>query len=96
VTLVSPHRLTRAAAVGLAAAMAAAMFAAPVAAASPAGLYVSHAHGMDSNLCTNSQPCLTISHAVAVAAPGATIHVDQGTYAEQVSITKKVILTGQG
>jgi nitrous oxidase accessory protein NosD len=96
VTLVSPHRLTRAAAVGLAAAMAAAMFAAPIAAASPAALYVSHEHGMDSNPCTNSQPCLTISHAVAVAGPGATIHVDEGTYAEQVSITKKVILTGQG
>jgi nitrous oxidase accessory protein NosD len=95
-TLVSPHRFTRMAALGLAAIMAAAMFATPVAASSPAGLYVSHQHGSDANPCTSGQPCLTIGHAVATAAPGATIHVDEGTYDEQVSITTKVILTGQG
>lgn len=94
-TLVSSHRFARLAVGGLAAVMAVAMFAAPVAASSPSGLYVSHEHGSDANPCTHSQPCLTIGHAVAVATAGATIHVDEGTYAEQVSITKKLTLKGE-
>ena len=94
-TLVSSHRLARAAVVGLAAAMAVAMFAAPVAASSPSGLYVSHEHGSDANPCTHSKPCLTIGHAVAIATAGATINVDEGTYAEQVSITKRLTLKGE-
>jgi nitrous oxidase accessory protein NosD len=93
-TLALRHRLTRAAAIGLAATLAGALLATPVAAASPAALYVSHAHGSDANTCTQSQQCLTIGHAIAMAAPGATINVDEGTYAEQVSITKKVVLKG--
>jgi nitrous oxidase accessory protein NosD len=94
-TLISPHRLTQAAVAGLAAVMAVAMFAAPIAASSPAGLYVSHEHGSDANPCTHSKPCLTIGHAVAVATAGATIYVDEGKYAEQVSITKRLTLKGE-
>ena len=93
-TLASPRRLVRIAAVGIATALALAVFAAPVAAASPPGLYVSHGHGSDANPCTAGQPCLTIGHAVAVAMPGATINVDEGKYAEQVSITKQLTLKG--
>jgi nitrous oxidase accessory protein NosD len=93
-TLVSPRRIARAAAVLVVATMAAVSMAAPVAASSPAGAYVSHAHGSDANPCTSAQPCMTIGHAVVVAMPGATVHVDKGVYAEQVSITKKLILVG--
>ena len=95
-TLVSPRRIVRAVAVGLVATVAAVALAAPVAASSPAGVYVSHGHGSDANPCTSAQPCMTIGHAVTVAMPGATVHVDKGTYAEQVSITKKLTLVGDG
>ena len=95
-TLVSPRRVVRAVAVGLVATVAAVALAAPVAASSPAGVYVSHGHGSDANPCTSAQPCMTIGHAVTVAMPGATVHVDKGTYAEQVSITKKLTLVGDG
>jgi nitrous oxidase accessory protein NosD len=92
--IVSPHRLARAAAIGLAAALAASLLGAPLAAASSPGLYVSAHHGSDANPCSSSQPCLTIGHTVSVAAAGATIHVADGTYAEQVSITKMLTLIG--
>ena len=96
-TLVSSHRLGRAAVAGLVAVLAAAIFVAPVAASTPSsGLYVSHLHGSDANPCTYSEPCLTIGHAVSVATVGATIHVARGTYAEQVSITKRLTLKGSG
>jgi nitrous oxidase accessory protein NosD len=74
--------------------MAAALLVSPVAAASPPGLYVAKNHSSDANPCSTSQPCLTIGHAVSVAAAGATIHVGNGTYAEQVSITQKLTLIG--
>ena len=93
--VVSLHRLTRVAASGVVAVMAVTMLAGPVAAASPDGLYVSKQHSSDANPCTHSQPCLTIGHAVGVAMPGATIHVDEGTYAEQVNVTKKLTLVGE-
>jgi nitrous oxidase accessory protein NosD len=89
---VSSHRLARAALMGLVVALAAVALVAPVAAASPPGLYVAKHHSSDANPCSSSQPCLTIGHAVSVAAAGATIHVGRGTYAEQVSITQKVTL----
>ena len=91
---VSPHRLAQSALIGLVAAMAAVLLAAPVAAASPPGLYVAKNHSSDANPCSTSQPCLTIGHAVSVAAAGATIHVGNGTYAEQVSITQQLTLIG--
>ena len=93
--VVSLHRLTRVAASGVVAVMAVTMLAGPVAAASPDGLYVSKQHSSDANPCTQSQSCLTIGHAVGVAMPGATIHVDEGTYAEQVNVTKKLTLVGE-
>lgn len=91
---VSSHRLAQTALIGLVAAMAAALLVSPVAAASPPGLYVAKNHSSDANPCSTSQPCLTIGHAVSVAAAGATIHVGNGTYAEQVSITQKLTLIG--
>jgi len=91
---VSSHRLAQAALIGLVASMAAVLLVAPVAAASPPGLYVAKQHSSDANPCSSSQPCLTIGHAVSVAAAGATIHVDHGTYAEQVSISQQLTLIG--
>jgi nitrous oxidase accessory protein NosD len=88
------ERHDRAALLGLVVAIAAALSVAPVAAASPPGLYVSQTHGSDTNPCSSSRPCLTIGHAVSVAAPGTTIHVDLGTYHEQVSVTKRLTLVG--
>jgi nitrous oxidase accessory protein NosD len=92
---VAAHRRLRAAALFTAVAVAALSLAAPVAAAGPAGLYVSKHHSSDTNPCTHSQPCLTIGHAVSVAPAGATILVGKGTYHEQVSITKDVTLKGK-
>jgi len=94
-TFVSSHRLARSAAAGLATILAAAMFVAPVAASSTGTLYVSSEHGNDVNTCSHDQPCLTIGHALAMAAPGATVRVDEGTYHEQVSITSRVTLEGE-
>ena len=89
---VPSQRLARAGLLGVVVALAASVLVSPVAAASPPGLYVSQLHGSDANSCSSSQPCLTIGHAVSVAAAGATIHVDQGTYHEQVSVTKRLTL----
>ena len=94
-TLVTRRRLARAASAGLATVVAVAVFAAPVAASEPSGLFVSQEHGSDANSCAASAPCKTIGHALAVAMPGATIRVDEGTYAEQVNITQKVTLKGE-
>ena len=83
-----------AAAVGLALALAVAPLAVPIAAASSPNLFVARHHSSDTNPCTAHKPCRTIGHAVDVAPPGATIHVGRGTYAEQVSITKRLTLKG--
>jgi len=57
-------------------------------------LYVS-ARGTDSATCgRSSAPCLTIGQAVTNAAPGNRIKVLPGTYAEMVTITKPLRLTG--
>jgi hypothetical protein len=92
--LVSRRRFVRAAAIGLASTMALAMFAGTASAAMPSNLYVSKHHASDANPCSASMPCLTIGHAISMAGAGATIHVDEGTYAEQVSVTKKLTLVG--
>jgi nitrous oxidase accessory protein NosD len=91
---VSSRKLGRVALIGVVVTMAASVLVAPVAAASPPGLYVAKTHSSDANPCSSSQPCLTISHAVSVAMAGATIHVDEGMYAEQVSITQRLTLIG--
>src|SRR5581483_8274824 len=62
-------------------------------AAMPMTLYVSPA-GSNANACTQAQPCLTIGHAVSVAMPGDTISVAKGTYAEGVTLSKKLRLIG--
>lgn len=58
-------------------------------------LYVSPS-GSDTAACTFSAPCKTIGHAVTVAGAGATIVVRPGTYAEQVTLSKRIYLVGKG
>jgi nitrous oxidase accessory protein NosD len=93
--VVSSIRSARFGVAVLGALLASALLAAPAAAASPGSLYVSQEHGSDANGCGSGSPCLTIGRALAMASPGATVHVDEGMYAEQVSVTSKVTLLGQ-
>ena len=94
-TLVSHRRFARVAAIGVASVMALGLFAGTATAATPTTLYVSKEHASDANPCSSSMPCLTIGRAVSMAGAGDTIRVDEGTYAEQVSITKKLTLVGE-
>lgn len=59
----------------------------------PRHLYVSP-HGSDKAPCTRSRPCRSITHAVAVAHPGAEIDVAPGSYAEAVRVTKRLTIRG--
>jgi len=52
--------------------------------------------GSDSNPCTASGSCRTISHTVSVANPGDTIRVQRGTYHEDVTIATNLDLRGDG
>jgi len=87
--------LARVGVIGALLALTATLVAAPVAAAAPSRLYVSKEHSSDANPCSASMPCRTIGHAVGVAPAGAAIYVDEGRYAEQVSITKRLTLKGE-
>jgi hypothetical protein len=64
------------------------------AAASAHTLYVSP-NGNDAGSCTSSNPCQTITHAVAVAVAGDRIVVRHGTYAESVTIAKTLHVVGR-
>ncbi len=76
------------------AAMAALLLAAaPVAAAGPHKLFVSPS-GSDGGPCSWRHPCLTIGHAIDVAAPRSKIVVRAGTYHEAVVIDKQLRLIG--
>lgn len=68
---------------------------APRAMAAGSRLYVSPG-GSDANSCSREAPCATIGHAVSVAGPGATVLVEQGTYAEDVAVPTRVTIVGLG
>ena len=51
--------------------------------------------GKDTNPCSASKPCATITHAVSVAPSGATVRVAKGTYKQSVVIEKPITLIGQ-
>ncbi len=85
----------RTVAVATSSVLALAMFAGTASAATPTSLYVSKEGSSDANPCTSTMPCLTIGHAISMAMPGDTVRVDEGTYAEQVSVTKQLTLVGQ-
>jgi hypothetical protein len=59
------------------------------AAAAANDLYVSKVGSSDANPCTQAQPCLTIQHAVSIAANDDTIHVAYGIYQEAVAAASK-------
>src|SRR5690348_7610488 len=59
-------------------------------------LFVSAARGSDTNSCTASAPCKTIGRAVGLAQPGAEIVVQHGSYAETVTVNKRLRLTAHG
>ena len=58
-------------------------------------LYVNGVSGNDTNLCTYSHPCATITRAVAVAASGDTISISSHVYEENLVIQKNLELVGQ-
>jgi hypothetical protein len=63
-------------------------------AAATGAVFVSASAGSDGNPCSVPHPCRTIGHAVAVADDGSTVLVGPGTYAESVSIDKRLRLLG--
>ncbi|HEX4958165.1 MAG TPA: DUF1565 domain-containing protein, partial [Lacibacter sp.] len=62
----------------------------------PAGDLFTSAVGNDINTGTKAAPFATITYALSQAAAGDTIYVDAGTYVEQVTIYKGVVIKGAG
>jgi nitrous oxidase accessory protein NosD len=63
--------------------------------AHPGTLFVSQSHGTDSASCgAASSPCRSIGQAVTNAMPGNHVEVLRGTYAEMVTVSKRLTLTG--
>lgn len=52
--------------------------------------------GSNSNAGTRSAPFATLSYAISVAPANSVIHVDAGTYAEQVIIDRGIVINGAG
>lgn len=50
--------------------------------------------GSDSNPCTSTLPCKTIGHTLSIAAPGDVIRLAVGSYLENLSITKNIVIKG--
>jgi nitrous oxidase accessory protein NosD len=88
-------RLIRILSVGLATGAVAAVLSSTASAAITGTLYVSP-KGHNRGICTKLAPCRTISRAVHLAAPGATVSVAKGAYHEQVTIPKAIRLIGHG
>ncbi|MCW2975342.1 MAG: hypothetical protein JWM06_623 [Actinomycetia bacterium] len=84
-----------------AAAVALVLFAASTAAARTAvdpstGVFSVSPSGSDSNSCSAAAPCKTIGRAVAQAGAGSMIVVGPGTYPEQVTVSRQLVLDGHG
>jgi nitrous oxidase accessory protein NosD len=91
--------LSRSRTFGLAVVFAALLLAGALAATAQAWqgpLVVSAATGNDGNGCTAGAPCRTIGRAVTLASPGDTIVVRSGSYAEQVTVSKRLRLFSDG
>jgi hypothetical protein len=52
--------------------------------------------GTDNNVCSRQQPCRSIRRAIRVATSGDTIQIAAGTYSENLTINKNLIIKGAG
>jgi parallel beta-helix repeat protein len=77
---------------------ASALAAGPAAAAGPVTWYVNAGTGTDSSSCgtSASSACKSIGQAVTNAAAGDVVRVSGGTYAEQVTVSKRLTILGPG
>jgi hypothetical protein len=83
--------------IGLAAAVTLLGLAPRVDAAGSTQLYVSKTGNDTANNCRMiAHPCLTITHALSQAPPGATINIGPGDFQERLDISQSVFLSGQG
>ena len=59
-------------------------------------LVVSATRGSDTNSCSAVAPCKTIGRAVGLAQPGAVVVIQGGSYAESVTVNKRLRLSARG
>ena len=52
-------------------------------------------NGVDTAICSQINPCLTIGHAISVATSGTTVIIAPGTYTENITLAASVSLQGQ-